>query len=114
MFVDGELRQHVQKFATRQKSDVPRGPVAKRRRVDDETPSVLLEVANQLCRLIDADPSSEIEELEAYIVFVTPACSNGGQKLTVSTETGFRRWTRSISAILSTSYPVSRALLTIP
>ncbi|AEO65689.1 uncharacterized protein THITE_119498 [Thermothielavioides terrestris NRRL 8126] len=68
MFVDGELRQHVQKFATRQKSDVPRGPVAKRRRVDDETPSVLLEVANQLCRLIDADPSSEIEELEAYIV----------------------------------------------
>jgi serine/threonine-protein kinase ATR len=72
MFVDSDLRHQFWRLALRPRNGQPRGPVAKRRKLEEEEPSLLLEVASQLCRSVDASPSSEIEELESRIMFVYP------------------------------------------
>jgi serine/threonine-protein kinase ATR len=70
-FVDGLLRQQVQRLALWPKSNEPTDRAPKRRKLNEE-PSLLLELAGQLCHLVGADPSNEIDDLESNIMFVSP------------------------------------------
>ncbi|KAL2019577.1 hypothetical protein VTK56DRAFT_9474 [Thermocarpiscus australiensis] len=81
-FVDGQLRQQVQKLAFRPVSVQPTEPARKRRKLSDE-PWGLLELASQLCRLVDADPSSEVAELESHILARFPEMSEDDQCQTI-------------------------------
>lgn len=67
------MRRQVQKLVLRLESDQSSDPVPKRRKLNDE-PSELLELAARLCRMVDADPSSQVENLESHITFVTCGC----------------------------------------
>ncbi len=71
-FADAELRQQAQKLVFRPRSDQSQDLVAKRRKIDDSEPSSLLELAAQVCRLVDADLNSQMDELESHIMFVHP------------------------------------------
>lgn len=66
-FVDGLLRERVQRLVLQQKNDQSTDRAPKRRRLNDDPP-LLLELAGQLCQLVDADPSSEVEDLESHIM----------------------------------------------
>ncbi|KXX76695.1 Protein kinase rad3 [Madurella mycetomatis] len=66
LFVDGVMRRQVQKLVSRLENDKSSGPAPKRRKLNDE-PSELLELAARLCRMVDADPSSQVENLESHI-----------------------------------------------
>lgn len=72
MFVDDKLRLQVQKILPR----LPMGrfgdPAAKRQKVDDGDPSLLIELAAQVCQLVDANLDSQMDELESRILFVYP------------------------------------------
>ena len=70
-FVDGLLRQQVQRLALWPKGNEPTERAPKRRKLNEE-PSLLLDLAGQLCRLVGADPSNEIDDLESNIMFVSP------------------------------------------
>ena len=71
-FADAELRQQAQKLVLRPKSDQSQDSVAKRRKIDDSEPSSLLELTAQVCRLVDADLDSQMDELESRIMCVKP------------------------------------------
>jgi serine/threonine-protein kinase ATR len=74
LFVDAELRQQVQKLAFRPKNDQAGVAAAKRRKLGDDQPSLLLELAGQMCRLVDVHSDSPMDELESRMMFVTPGC----------------------------------------
>ncbi|KAK4155321.1 hypothetical protein C8A00DRAFT_42044 [Chaetomidium leptoderma] len=68
MFVDRELRQEAQKLAPRAKNAKSSGPAAKRIKINNGEPSLLLGLTEQVCRLVDADLDSQMEELESRIL----------------------------------------------
>ena len=74
MFVDAELRQQVQRLAFRPKNDQTEAAAAKRRKLGDDQSSLLLELAGQMCRLVDVHSDSSMDELESRMMFVTPGC----------------------------------------
>ncbi len=76
-FADAELRQQAQKLVLRPKSDQSQDSAAKRRKIDDSESSSLLELAAQVCRLVDADLNSQMDELESRIMFVQPQFVRG-------------------------------------
>ncbi|KAL2158380.1 hypothetical protein VTH06DRAFT_4428 [Thermothelomyces fergusii] len=67
-FADSELRSQVQRMTLRPKNDQVRGPSAKRRKVNDDESSPLLELKGQLCRLVKADPDGPLDVLESRIL----------------------------------------------
>ncbi|KAL2181037.1 phosphatidyl inositol 3-kinase-like protein [Thermothelomyces heterothallicus CBS 202.75] len=71
-FVDSELRSQVQSMVLRQGNDQVRGPIAKRRKVDDGESSPLVELKGQLCRLVKADSNSPLDALETHILEQLP------------------------------------------
>jgi len=72
MFADDELRQQVQKLLPRLQTDGSDAPAAKRQKADDGDPSLLIELAAQVCQLVDANLDSQMDELESRILFVYP------------------------------------------
>ncbi|KAK4125293.1 phosphatidyl inositol 3-kinase-like protein [Parathielavia appendiculata] len=68
MFVDVELRQQVKKLVIGRKSGNTMVPPAKRRKLNDQQPKLLLDLTSQVCRLVNADPDSSMDELEPRII----------------------------------------------
>lgn len=72
MFVDAELRQQVQRLAFRPKNDHTGVPTAKRNKINDSHLPLWLELAGQMCRLVNTHLDSTMEDLESRMMFVTP------------------------------------------
>ncbi|KAK4102952.1 phosphatidyl inositol 3-kinase-like protein [Parathielavia hyrcaniae] len=79
MFIDGELRRQVQQLVIGRNSGDPIVPRAKRRKLNDPEPGLLLELASQVCRLVDADLDSSMDELEPRIIERFPQLDENDQ-----------------------------------
>lgn len=75
-FVDGQLRQRVLGLMRLPRSDHPGSPIPKRIKLNVK-PSALLDIAERLCQLADADPSIPVDELECRIMLVSPWLFDG-------------------------------------
>ena len=74
LFADSMLRQQAEKLDLRPKSQHLEGPVTKRQKQNHDEASLSGYLADQLCRLVEIEPDSDMDELEPRILFVALGC----------------------------------------
>ncbi len=70
LFTDPVLRQQAQKLALGERGSQPESSAAKRRKRNDSELNTPVELAAQLCRLINLDIGGPMDELESRILSV--------------------------------------------